>query len=65
MSDIINLRLARKRKARSDKEQAAEQNRVFFGRAKTERAELRKTAERETRMLDGHKRNRPDEGSGE
>lgn len=65
MSDIINLRLARKRKARTDKERQAEENRVRFGRSKIEKLEARALAERETRLLDGHKRDRTDEGDGE
>ncbi|RUM99754.1 DUF4169 family protein [Pseudaminobacter arsenicus] len=62
MSDIINLRLARKRKTRAAKEQVAEQNRARFGRTKLEKAESRKLAERESRLLDAHKRDRPDDG---
>lgn len=65
MSDIINLRLARKRKARADKERQAEENRVRFGRSKLEKLETRALAEREARLLDGHKRDRSDEGGGE
>ena len=30
--DVVNLRQFRKQKARSDKEKAAEQNRITFGR---------------------------------
>lgn len=62
MSDIINLRLARKRKARADREKVAEQNRVQFGRTRIEKIESRKLAERESRLLDAHKRDRPDDG---
>lgn len=65
MSDIINLRLARKRKARAEKAQAAEQNRVLFGRSKYEKTEAQKLAVRNARLLDGHKRDRPDESNGE
>lgn len=38
MSDIINLRQARKSKARITKEQAAAQNRVIFGQTKANKA---------------------------
>ena len=62
MSDIINLRLARKRKARADKELVAEQNRARFGRTKLEKAESRRLAQREAHFLDAHKRERPDDG---
>jgi hypothetical protein len=65
MSDIINLRLARKRKARADKAQTAEQNRVLFGRSKAEKAAQQKLAEREVRLLDGHRLDRADESDGE
>ncbi len=36
-ADIINLRRARKAKARAEKEQRAAENRVVFGRSKVER----------------------------
>lgn len=36
-ADIVNLRRARKAKARAEKEQRAAENRVLFGRSKTER----------------------------
>lgn len=36
-AEIVNLRQARKRKARSDKEKLAEQNRIGFGRTKNEK----------------------------
>ena len=56
MAEIINLRQARKNKARADKEARAEQNRISFGRTKVEK-ELTK-AERglEQRRIDAHKR---------
>ena len=37
MSNVINLRLARKAKARTEAEKQAEQNRAKFGRTKTEK----------------------------
>ncbi len=37
MADVVNLRQARKAKARSEKEQKAAENRVMFGRTKGER----------------------------
>ncbi|MBY5718995.1 DUF4169 family protein [Rhizobium leguminosarum] len=36
-AEIINLRQFRKKQARSEKEKQAEQNRVSFGRTKTEK----------------------------
>ena len=37
MAEIINLKTFRKQKARSEKEKQAEQNRISFGRTKTEK----------------------------
>lgn len=56
MAEIINLRQARKQKARAEKEARADQNRIAFGRTKAEK-ELTK-AERTIaqRRLDAHKR---------
>ncbi|MGO4439555.1 DUF4169 family protein [Rhizobium sp. RAF56] len=36
-AEIVNLRQFRKRQARSEKESQAEQNRITFGRTKTEK----------------------------
>lgn len=36
-AEIINLRQFRKKQARSEKEEQAEQNRISFGRAKAEK----------------------------
>ncbi|MGG2476437.1 DUF4169 family protein, partial [Rhizobium sp. BR5] len=36
-ADIVNLRQFKKQKARSEKEKQAEQNRLSFGRTKTEK----------------------------
>jgi hypothetical protein len=62
MADIVNLRQARKQKARSDKERQAEQNRVLHGRSKAERD--RRLAEQADRFIDGHRRS-PVDGAGE
>jgi hypothetical protein len=37
MADVVNLRHARKQKARADKEQEAAENRAKFGRTKGEK----------------------------
>ena len=37
-ADVVNLRQARKQKARADKEQAAAENRARFGRSKHEKS---------------------------
>ncbi len=61
MSDVVNLRLARKRKARDDAERQAAERRRQFGRSKAEVAiELERRAVAE-RALDGHRRDRIDE----
>ena len=56
MAEIVNLRQARKAKARAAKDVAAEANRLKFGRTKAERqAEAARTTLAAQR-LDGHKR---------
>lgn len=53
--NIINLRQARKAKARVQKEKVAEENRVLHGRTKAEK-QLDKTARTKvTKHLDDHK----------
>ena len=61
MADIINLRNARKQKARVEKDAQAAQNRVLFGRTKAER--LKQEAEKmlADRRIDGHRKGQPDE----
>ncbi len=56
MADVINLRQARKGKARREREQTAAEKRRLFGRTKDER--VRETAEREraAKSVDAHKR---------
>ncbi|ODT78441.1 MAG: DUF4169 domain-containing protein [Pelagibacterium sp. SCN 64-44] len=56
MADIINLRTARKRKARADKETQAEQNRILFGRTKAEKLKQETEKARADKHVDGHKR---------
>lgn len=60
-ADIINLRQARKAKARGEKEKIAAENRAKFGRPKTERTVTREDAERNRRTVDGARRGEPDE----
>ena len=56
MAEIINLRQARKAKARTVKEADAAANRAKFGRTKAEKdAEAAQTA-LDVAKLDGHKR---------
>jgi Domain of unknown function (DUF4169) len=56
MADIINLRHARKHKARTEKDQKAEANRRFFGQSKAEKKLNQAELEQAAKSLDGHKR---------
>ena len=53
MTEIVNLRALRKRKARAEDAQRAADNRARFGRPKAERQRVRREAERAGRALDG------------
>ncbi|NTF32400.1 DUF4169 family protein [Rhizobium skierniewicense] len=50
--DVVNLRQFRKQKARNDKEKQAEQNRLTFGRTKTEKNLTSALNDKASRMLD-------------
>lgn len=52
MSDLVNLRQARKRKMRAEQDQKAAENRAKFGRTKGEKKRVAAEAERENRRLD-------------
>ena len=56
MAEILNLRAARKAKARAGKEAAAEANRQKFGRTKAEKDADAAQKALVARTLDGHKR---------
>lgn len=56
MAEIINLRTARKAKARTEKETQASQNRVLFGRTKAERQKDAAEKAKAEKHIDGHKR---------
>lgn len=53
MGDIINLRQARKAKARADKDRLAQSNRAKFGRTKAERQAQSLQEERKNRQIEG------------
>lgn len=55
MADPINLRLARKRKARAEKDAQATENRRVFGMSKVERAARDAAQVKASRHLDGHR----------
>lgn len=61
-ADIINLRQARKQKARAEAESRAAENRRAFGRSKPERAESKARTEAAVRHLDAHKRDKDPAG---
>ena len=52
MTEIVNLRQARKRKLRADKDQQAAENRSNYGRTKGEKQRATAEAERDRRHLD-------------
>lgn len=56
MADIVNLRLARKRRDRATKDEAAAENRARHGRTKAEKQLDRATADKERSFVDGHRR---------
>jgi hypothetical protein len=55
MGDIVNLRVARKRAARREADQTAEQQRRVHGRSKTERALSAARDTKAQRALDQHR----------
>lgn len=54
-AEIVNLRQARKRKARSDREARAEDNRVKFGRTKAEKQASKQERAVLEKTVDGHR----------
>lgn len=56
MGEVVNLRLARKAKARAANEAQAATNRAVFGRTKAQKAADAAAQERHQRTLDGHRR---------
>jgi hypothetical protein len=62
MAEIINLRKARKAKARADKEAEAAENRAKFGQPKEERTQSEAAKELLDRKLDAHRRDDDETG---
>ena len=56
MADIINLRQARKTRARAEKERLAAANRAKFGRTKAERQSSDQEEARLARQVEGSRR---------
>jgi len=61
-AEIVNLRRARKAKAREKAEEAAAHNRATFGRPKAERDRAAAESALEARRLDGHAREDDSDG---
>ncbi len=59
MGEVVNLRRARKDRARREKEAQAQENRVAFGRSKAERELSAAKKSLESQRLDAHKRESP------
>ncbi|GAA0546795.1 hypothetical protein FHS83_000795 [Rhizomicrobium palustre] len=55
MSNIVNLRQARKQKARAEKEVVADANRLKHGIAKSAHKKAKAVAEQEKKRVDAHK----------
>ena len=60
MGEIVNLRLARKRKAREEREVEAAANRALHGRTKAEKRADETSRGRREAILDGHQLDRPE-----
>jgi len=56
MADIVNLRSFRKRKTREEDARKADENRIRYGRSKSDRLTQKAETDRATALHDGHKR---------
>jgi hypothetical protein len=63
VSEIVNLRMARKAKKRAEAASAAQDNRIAFGRSKQEREIAAKEKAFAQRKLDAHLLNKDKEPS--
>ena len=61
MGEVVNLRRARKARARADKERQAEQNRLVHGRPRAEREAEAAARDLAARHLDGNRLTRDEE----
>ena len=61
MGEVVNLRQARKQKARTEKERQASENRALHGRTKAERELDRLTSQKAEKFVAGHRREKPDD----
>ena len=62
MTNIVNLRQARKAKARVEKAQTAQENRARFGRTKAQRVADAAEEQRRAALLDGARRDEDQSG---
>jgi hypothetical protein len=60
MAEIVNLRTARKRKARAEREAGAVEKRALHGRSKADKERDRAIEETNRNFVNGHFRRRPD-----
>lgn len=60
MGEVVNLRLARKRKARAEHDVEAAANRALHGRSKSQKAAETAARKRSEALLDGHSLQKPD-----
>lgn len=56
MAEVVNLKAARKARARADERAQADANAAKFGRSKAEKVLEEARAEKARRKLDGHER---------
>ena len=63
MGDIINLRHARRQRDRAKREAAAEENRVRFGRSKSDKIKQSAEILLARRRLEANKRETPDDSA--
>jgi hypothetical protein len=61
-AEIVNLRRARKAKARAEAQARADENRAKFGRPKAERELADRSKSHADRQLDAHRREGGDDG---
>ncbi len=59
MAEILNLRMARKRKARAERGMQAAANRALHGRAKAEKQRQDAIAKKDRAFVEGHRRDKP------
>jgi hypothetical protein len=61
MGELVNLRRARKERARREKDAQAQENRVAFGRTKSERETTAALNQLDAARLDAHRRDRKED----